>query len=247
MRSHHFASKPAGLAFALSLTLAAAPTFAESPTFRGPDRDGIYTATGLVDKWPDAGPKKLWSIKGTGEGYASLAIHDGRIYTTGKKGNQGFAQAFDLNGKSLWKTGYGEEHPGNGYPGARSTPTTDGERVYVMSSMGLAIAMDAATGDVVWKIDTLETFGGPNLYFGISESPLLHGDHVIVTPGGKDASVVALDKTTGDVVWKSTGVSQKSAYCSVRLVEIDGKEVLVTLLSDGIVALDPATGKKLFS
>lgn len=113
MRSIRFATRPGSLALALSLTLVAAPTFAESPTFRGPDRDGIYTATGLVDKWPKAGPKKLWSTTGLGEGYASLAIHDGRIYTTGKNGNQGFAQAFDLNGKSLWKTGYGvDREPG---------------------------------------------------------------------------------------------------------------------------------------
>ncbi|MEM1176867.1 MAG: PQQ-binding-like beta-propeller repeat protein [Acidobacteriota bacterium] len=235
-----------GLVAALALAVAAAPVLASSPTFRGPDRDGLFAAEGLADSWSKAGPTKLWSISGVGEGYASLAIHDGRIFTTGKNGNQGFTQAFDLKGKSLWKTGTGEEHPGNGYPGSRSTPSTDGQHVYVMTSMGLAVALNAETGKIAWKVDTLKTFDGPNLYFGIAESPLLHGDHVIVTPGGKNASVVALHKKTGEVVWKSTGLSQKSAYCSARLEEIGGKEVLVTLLSDGIVGLDPANGKKLF-
>lgn len=238
-----FRSRPLIL---LAAAVVAAPLLAESPTFRGPARDGVFTATGLADSWPDAGPKKLWSADGLGEGYASLVVHGERIFTTGKKGNQGHVIAFDRGGKQLWKTGYGEEHAGGGYPGSRTTPTTDGESVYLMSSMGHAVALDAATGKIRWKVDTLEKFGGQNLYFGIAESPLLDGGNLIVTPGGKNASVVALDKKSGELVWKSKGLSQKSAYCSARLVEIGGKRVLVTLLSKGIVGLDPSSGKTLF-
>ena len=240
---HSLSSRPLIL---LTAALMAAPLVADSPTFRGPARDGHFAASDLAQSWPETGPKKLWSASGVGEGYASLVVHGDRIFTTGKQGSQGHAIAFDLAGKQLWKTGYGEEHSGNGYPGSRTTPTTDGEKVYLMSSMGHAVALDAASGKIAWKVDTLAKFEGKNLYFGIAESPLLDGDHVIVTPGGKNASVVALNKDTGEVVWKSEGLSQKSAYCSARLVEIGDERVLVTLLSKGIVGLDPSNGKTLF-
>ncbi len=122
----------------LMLTLTAPVVAEDSPQFRGPDRDGIYEATGLLTTWPAEGPKRLWTAKGLGDGFATVSVADGRLYTTGLHDDQGSVFAFDTSGKMLWKKVYGAEHPGGGYPGTRTTPTVDGDSLYLMSSTGLA-------------------------------------------------------------------------------------------------------------
>ncbi|MEM9595773.1 MAG: PQQ-binding-like beta-propeller repeat protein [Acidobacteriota bacterium] len=234
-----------GVALASLLTVAAVGA-ADSPTFRGPDRDGHFAAAGLLQEWPKEGPKMLWSTEGLGDSYASMAVADGRIYTTGLVGERGFAFALDLSGKILWKTEYGPAHSGSGYPGSRTTPTVADGRVFLLSSMGEAVALDAKNGKIQWSMNLLEKFGGENIYFGMSESPLVDGGRVIFTAGGKDAALVALDAKSGDVVWTTKGLSDGAAYCNPRIMEHGDHRQIVTLVKEHLVGLDPATGAVLW-
>ena len=241
-------TRPGARAAALLLSglAATAPLAADSPQFRGPERDGIFPATGLAKSWPEDGPKLMWSVSGLGESYASITVAGGKIFTTGKSGETGTVYAFDLDGKKLWSTVYGTEHPGGGYPGARTTPTYHAGSIFLLSSNGDAVALDAASGAIRWKVDVLERFGGENVYWGLSESPLVDGGRVIVTPGGQDASVVALDAKTGATVWASQGLSDSAAYCSARIWQTDRHRQLVTMTAKHLVGLDPESGTVLW-
>ena len=235
------------LALCFALALTAIPALAsEVDQFRGPDRNGKFAAEGLLDKWPEGGPAMLWSTEGLGESYATLSFGDDRMYTTGVVKEQGHAFALDLSGKQLWSVPYGPVHPGNGYPGTRTTPTFSDGKIFLLSSMGLAVALDASTGEKVWSKNLLEEFGGPNLYFGISESPLVDGDRVIFTPGGKDATLVALDKNTGKLVWKTEGLEDSSAYCNPRILEVGDHRQIVTLVQKHMIGVDPEKGTLLW-
>ena len=232
---------------ALALSLLAPPAMAsDSPQFRGPGRDGVYPAEGLLEAWPEGGPRKLWSATGLGQGFSSVSVVGGRIYTTGKEGDQGSVVALDTQGKLLWKRGYGEVHSGGGYPGARTTPTHDGGWLYILSSMGNAVALDAETGEIRWQVNVLDEFGGRNIRWGVSESPLILDDKVIYTPGGSGATLVALDKKTGEKVWATSGLREPSAYCSPRLLEHGGRRQIVTMTKRHMIGVDPASGELLW-
>jgi outer membrane protein assembly factor BamB len=226
--------------------LAGAAGAADSPQFRGPNRDGIFREEGLAGSWPEGGPPLLWSTSGLGESYGSVSVQGGRIFTTGKSGEIGTAHALGLDGRKLWSTVYGTEHSGNGYPGTRTTPTYAAGSIFLLSSGGHAVALDAASGSIRWKVDILERFGGDNITWGLAESPLVDGDRVIFTPGGPDAAVVALDTKTGDTVWASKGLSEGAAYCSPRIWESGRHRQVVTMTAEHLVGLDPETGSVLW-
>ncbi|MBE0536988.1 MAG: PQQ-like beta-propeller repeat protein [Phycisphaerae bacterium] len=212
------------------------------PHFRGPDRSGVSSEKGLMTSWPAAGPKMLWSYKGLGKGFASMTVVDGLIYTTGVEDKTAYIYAFDLDGQLKWKQPCGPGWTGS-YPGSRTTPTVDGDRLYIMSGQGRIACHNAKTGREIWKVETTAVFGGRNITWGFAESPLIDGQKVICTPGGPDASVVALDKMTGKTLWTSKGLSDKSAYCTPLLVEIGPNRLLFTMLAESIVGLDVETGK----
>ncbi|NLH18398.1 MAG: PQQ-binding-like beta-propeller repeat protein [Phycisphaerae bacterium] len=213
--------------------------------FRGPTRDGISTETGLLKQWPAEGPKMLWSYQALGTGYASLAVVGGKIYTTGLEAKTGFLYCFDNSGKLLWKVPYGPEWTGSN-PGTRTTPTFDAGKLYLMSGNGLLTCRNASDGKEVWSVDTFKKFGGKNITWGISESVLIDGDKVICTPGGPDASVVALKKATGQTLWTTKGLSDKSAYCCPQIIAHGGKRILLTMLEKTVVGIDPEAGKVLW-
>ncbi len=234
------------IGLALVIAVISSPLMAgDWPQFRGPTRDGISTETGLLKQWPEKGPKMLWSYPDLGKGYASLTVVGGKIYTTGCEGKTGFLYCFDNAGKLLWKVSYGPEWTGSN-PGTRTTPTFDGGKLYLMSGLGNICCLDAKTGKEVWSVDTFKTFGGKNISWGISESVLVDGDKVFCTPGGPDASVVALNKATGETIWTTKGLSDKSAYCCPRIIAHGGKRILLTMLQQTVVGIDPATGKVLW-
>jgi len=216
---------------------------ADWPQFRGPDRNGQSPETGLLASWPEAGLSPLWTADGLGEGYSSAVITGGRIYVTGMLGEdkQGHLHAFDLNGKRLWSTPYGAEWEKT-YPGTRYTPTIDGGRGYLISSHGVVCCFDAETGAIVWQRDVAKDYGGEAPAMGFAESLLVDGERLIVTPGGPDASVVALDKASGETIWTSKGLSDQSAYCSPILIERGGTRLIVTLTTATLAGLDPETG-----
>ena len=214
--------------------------------WKGPNRDGISHEKGLLKKWPKEGPKLLWSANDLGEGFSTVSVANGIIYTTGMINKEGFLFAFDLHGKFKWKKPYGPEWA-KSHPGTRCTPTIDGDRVYVFSGRAGLYCFDAKTGENKWSMDTLEKFGGKLLRWGMAESVLIDGNKVICTPGGENASVVALNKMTGETIWTTKGLSEKSAFCSPILVERGSKRLIVTMLSKSVVGIDIETGEPLWN
>lgn len=225
---------------------------ADSPQFRGANRNGVFNETGLLRSWPADGLRELWDVDGLGEGYASISVAQNSIYTTGMKELVGSVFAFDMNGKPRWKTEYGKEHHGSGYPGSRSTPTVDGNRVYMISGMGRVVCLDAVSGDILWAVDTLERFGkgkSPDTLiprWSIAESVLIDGDNLICTPGAPKATVVALNKHNGETVWTTQELSDLSGYCSAKMFDNGKLRQIITMTSKSMVGIDPATGKLLW-
>jgi outer membrane protein assembly factor BamB len=218
---------------------------ADWPQFRGPNRDGKSAETGLLKKWPQAGPRLIWSVEGLGSGYSSAAIANGLVYTTGKHGADGYIFCFDLNGKQKWKKPYGPEWT-KSYPATRSTPTVNDGRLYIFSGLGVVYCLDARTGTEIWSKDVATEFDGLFPRWGMSECLLVDGLKVIATPGGKKASVVALNKNTGDVLWACKELTEGSAYCNPVVFEYKGNRMIVTMLCDSVVGIDPETGKLLW-
>jgi len=221
----------------------------DCPRFRGPAGDGLFNETGLLKKWPDAGPKLAWSVKGLGKGFCSPTVAGGTIYVTGMDDkNQGYLFAFGPDGSRKWKTNYGPEMGKNGpaRPGTRGTATIDDNRIFVMSSFAKLVTLDPAKGQVLKSVNLLERFGAEQAKFGFAECVLVDGGKVICTPGGPDASLAALDKNTGETVWQTKGLSQSSGYCSARLIRRGSQRLVLTMLEKALVAIDPDTGKLLW-
>ena len=220
---------------------------ADWPQFRGQYRNGRATLeSNLLQKWPDPGPPMLWSFEGLGTGFASVSVVGGTIYTTGMIEGKGYLSAINDNGKLKWKIEYGPEWTGP-HPGTRTTPTVDGDRLYIMSGHGRIACFNRHNGDLVWKVDTLEKFQGKNITWGIAESVLIDDDKVFCTPGGKNATIVALNKHTGQTIWTTKELSNLSAYCSPLLYKTPTKRLLFTMVRKLIVCVDSENGKVLWT
>ena len=219
---------------------------ADWPQFHGPNRDNKSTDKGLLESWPDGGPPRLWEVAGIGEGYSTVAIVGERIYTTGAIDDDCVITALDMEGTKAW-TRTNEQAWDRSYPGTRSTPTiTDDGLLYHMSGIGNLVCLKADSGEVVWSANILEEFEGRNITWGLAESPLVAGDKVFCTPGGKDVSMVALDRMTGKAVWKCTGAGDKPGYASPILVDHQGLKQIVTAMSDSVVGVRASDGKLLW-
>ncbi len=214
--------------------------------FRGPKRDGRSTEKGLLKNWPEDGLATLWSYQGLGRGYATVSIVDGIIYTTGMIDDTGYLFAIHDNGELKWKKAYGPEWTGP-YPGTRCTPTIDRNRVYIMSGHGRIACFDRENSDLIWQVDTLEKFQGKNITWGIAESVLIDGDKVFCTPGGENATIIALNKYTGDTIWTTKELSNLSAYCSPILFPAGQNRLLFTMVKDQFVCINAADGKALWT
>ncbi len=224
-----------------------APTSADDwSQWRGPRRDGVSTEAGLLKKWPEGGPRLAWKSGGVGSGYASISTSSGRLFTLGKRGsNEVRVSALSVTaGKVLWSTVIGAS---TRIP--TSTPVVDGPRVYALDPDGQLACLSAADGKLVWKRHLARDFGGRlQSGRGYGESPLIDGDRLICTPGAADAALVALDKLTGSVVWKTRtpelGPSGRdgAGFSSVVVSNGAGRKQYVQLLGRGLVGVDAATG-----
>jgi len=219
----------------------------EISQWRGKNRDGIYNETGLLKKWPEEGPKLLWHFNELGVGHASAAVTKNMVYTAGTtdKGN-GFIIALDHSGKKIGKTEYGKEWIVD-WEGVRSSPMVYGDKVYFMSAYGKLICLNAKNGKTIWTVDLFKDYDGRNIRWGITENLLIDGNKLFVTPGGIEANLIALDKNTGKLIWKSKGKGEKSAYCSPALIELENKKLIVTQTANSIIGIDAANGKLLWS
>jgi hypothetical protein len=231
------------------LFLFAANTMAQPganwPQWRGPNRDGISKETGLLKQWPAEGPQLVWKAVGAGGGYSSFSIANGKLYTLGLRGDREFVIAFDIaNGKEAWATAHGGKFENDRGNGPRGTPTVDGDRVYALGGNGDLSALDARTGKIVWSKNVLKEFGGSNIQWGISESPLVMGNKVLVNAGGRNASIVALNKDNGNVIWKSQ--SDEAGYSSAIPLEINGGTQVVFFTAQRALGLDLNDGRLLW-
>jgi outer membrane protein assembly factor BamB len=184
--------------------------------FRGPNRDCHSPDTGLLAPWPQGGPPLAWKVKGVGGGFASLAVAGGKIYTTGDLADGSVVTCLNAaDGKQVWQAKLGPKADPGGYPGTRGTPATDGTLVFALGQQGDLVCYQAATGREVWRTN-LEKFGGRMMSgWGFSESPLIDGNLLVVTPGGSAGTVLALNKATGAKVWQSAELKDAAAYSSL--------------------------------
>jgi outer membrane protein assembly factor BamB len=218
------------------------------PQWRGPERNGLSKDAGLLKQWPASGPRQAWSISSLGEGFGSIAIRGDRIFVQGT--NESASVVFCLNradGKKVWAAALGpklEEGRGNG---PRSTPTVDNDRVYALTENGDLACLRASDGAPVWRKNVLKEFGGSNLRWLISESPLIDGDHVIVTPGGRGAGIVALNKMTGNEVWRSKDLSDRAGYASCIAADVGGVRTIMNFTSRAAVGVRASDGKLMWS
>ncbi|MEI7902590.1 MAG: PQQ-binding-like beta-propeller repeat protein [bacterium] len=218
--------------------------------WRGSSRDLIVAGEKLLASWPEGGPKQAWQIELTGEGYSEPVVVGGTVYITGntgeKQNREGILFALEAKtGKIVWQTKYGPEWAAS-FEFARTSPTVVDGRIYLISGLGRVVAINAKDGKEVWAVDSHAKFGGRNITWGIAENPLIYDGKVICQPGGPDAAVVALDAKTGDKVWQSTGLGERSAYCSPALLTINGKRQVVTMLEDHVVGVDAEKGTPLW-
>jgi outer membrane protein assembly factor BamB len=215
------------------------------PTFHGPRRDNISHETGLLTEWPSAGPELIWAAQNIGEGYATVSIADGAVYTTGNLDNQTVVTSLNLDGTVRWQAPAGQAWTGS-HEGSRSTPTIDGDRVYCGSPHGEIVCLQADNGQPVWQVNILERFGGRNITWGLAESPLIDGDLVFCTPGGSQGRVAALDKMTGETIWATLGGQGAAGYASAVIAELHGTRVVLTMSGKSLLGVDAADGRLLF-
>ena len=225
---------------------------ADWPQWRGPDRSGVSKESGLLKQWPSGGPKLLWQVDDLGDGYSTPVVVGDRIYFLSNTGmDNEFVQARStVDGKVLWTTRVGNVGNPNqqpSYPKARSTPTIDGNYLYAFGSDGDIACLELKTGKVRWTKNVRKEFAGQPGEWAYAESPLVDGDLVVVTPGGPDATMVALNKKTGAPVWKSAiPGGEPAGYASAIIVQAAGRKQYVQLLSKGMVGVDAKTGQFLW-
>jgi outer membrane protein assembly factor BamB len=233
-----------------SFTVAAGA--ANWPQWRGPERNGISQETGLLKEWRKEGPRLLWQTKDIGSGYSTPAVVGDRLYILSNQGMDGeFVKALQVkDGKPTWSTRLGkvgnpDQKPS--YPAARSTPTVDGDLLYALGSDGDLLCLERSTGKVRWQKSLRTDFGGQPGIWAYAESPLIDGDVLVCTPGGADATLVALNKKTGKLLWKSAVPGgEQAAYASVIATTVAGVKQYVQFLQKGLVGVDARNGKFLW-
>jgi outer membrane protein assembly factor BamB len=230
---------------------AASVQAADWPQWRGPNRDGKSAETGLLKQWPADGPKLAWKATGLGKGYANMSVAGGRLFTTGDKDGAGYVLALSpADGKILWSAKIGEAggpDPGQwNYRCPRCTPTVSGDLVFALNEWGEVVCVTAADGKEQWRKDLRKDFGGKPPTWGYSESPLVDGDQVMVTPGGSKGAIVALDTKTGRLLWQSKDFTDEAHYSSIVLAEIGGVRQYVQLTAANIVGISPKDGSVLW-
>jgi outer membrane protein assembly factor BamB len=214
---------------------------AQDVQWRGPNRDGIYPDRDLLKEWPEGGPEVLFATEGIGRGYSSAVATESTIYVTGIQDSTEFLTAMDLDGTILWRRPIGKAW-NQSFPETRSTPTVEGERLYLLSGMDKLVCFHVKTGDVIWAVDLHETYQGQWDMFGVSESVLLVDDKVITAPCGESTTAIALDKKTGELIWKTESMGAKRGNMSPQLIEHCGKRYVLMATQTHLFSVEPEDG-----
>lgn len=219
----------------------------EITQWRGPCRDGIYPEEGLMKEWPDGGPSLLLKISGIGVGVSQPVVYNDVIYVTGlKRDSMDFISAYDMNGEMIWDKIYGRAWERT-YPDSRCTPTIEKNRIYLISGMGELVCMNARDGNIIWAKNPHEEFSGKYMHWGIAESVLLTGKAALYTTGGEETTVVALDKQTGDLLWKTRSTGASKSYASSSLIERNGLEIAIIQTSHELMGVEVSNGNILWT
>jgi outer membrane protein assembly factor BamB len=219
---------------------------ADWPQWRGPNRDGHSAETGLLQEWPKDGPTLLWKTNGLGGGYSSVAVVKDRIYTLGDGEESSSLHALDSSGKHLWMAKLGRIGGGGGYPGPRCTPTVDEGRIYAMGQFGDLICVEADSGKELWRKNMKKDFTGQGGGWGYTESPLIDGEQLICTPGGREGTLVALNKKNGELIWRTKDWKDDAQYSSPIIAEIGGVRQYIQLTGVSVAGIDAKEGSVLW-
>ena len=213
--------------------------------WREDDRSGVSSAKGLMKSWPDEGPGLIWSTTELPKGNSSPVFGNNTIYITGLEEPNDVLVALDPSGKIIWKTPYGRCWD-KSYPESRCTPTVDGERVYVSSGYGDLACINGISGEIIWSLKASEEYGGTYGPWGIAESPMIDGDKLYFTTGGPQTTTIALNKKSGELIWKSESVNDPASYLSPTLVKKAGTKILVNVTPRFIFGIDVSNGSMLW-
>lgn len=217
------------------------------PQWRGPDRDDISNETGLLQQWPEGGPEKLWAFQQCGIGYSGPAIVGDRLYILGSRDGEEFLLCLDATrGRELWSVPLGPEFENSWGNGPRATPTVDGELVYAVGAQGKLVCCRASDGSQVWS-KAMQDLGGEVPNWGYSESPFILGEKLLYTPGGDEGAIVALDKSTGELLWQAKDLQEKAHYSSIVAKKHGDKTMGVQLMVSQLVGFDVDNGEVLWS
>ena len=219
-----------------------APAF-DWPQWRGPNRDGVSKETGLLKQWPRSGPAVAWTAANLGNGFGSVAVLGDRVYVQGLRNRQSVVTALNrATGAVVWTRPIGPGGENDRGSGPRSTPTIDGDRAYVLTETGDLASLRLTDGSILWQRNILADFRGRNIQWLVSESPLIDGARVIVTPGGRGAGIVALDKMTGKTVWTTAELSDAAGYASAIVADVQGVRTVMTITAQAGVGVRASDG-----
>ena len=215
--------------------------------WRGPDRDGIYPAKNLLKEWPEGGPKLLLKIEDLGKGLSQAVVYDNTIYITGLKSDSlDVISALDMNGNLLWEKVYSSAWRSS-YPESRCTPTIENDRIYLIGGQGNLVCLDSKNGGLIWKRNPHEEFHGKYMGFGVVESVLLTDNAALYITGGKETTLVAFDKTSGELLWKSESLGGEKTYASSSLIEWNDLKIALIQTSNDFIGVDVSNGGILWS
>ena len=222
------------------------PGATDWPQWRGNSRDDLSKETGLLKKWPEAGPKKLWSYTQAGKGYAGFAVSKGRLYTMGTREQNEVLLCIDAEkGTEIWSAKLGSILENKWGDGPRATPTVDGSQVFSLGGDGTLVAFDSGSGRELWRV-TMQSLGGKTPGWGYTESVLVDGTLVLCTPGGAQGTVAALDRATGKTVWQSKDITFNAHYSSIVPAVIHGAPQYVQRTMESVFGIEPKTGRVLW-
>lgn len=244
MRSHWLAALVWVLAVLLVQEAIGAEPQADWPQHLGPNRNGISTETGLLDAWPDGGPKEVWRVKG-GVGMSGLAISRGKLLTMVQRGGQQKLVALSADtGEQLWETDIAPAYRNAMGDGPRATPTIAGDQVFVFTGDGILAAVKFSDGKLLWSHDVLDELKGEPADYGMACSPLVVAGQVIVTAGAPRAAVAAYDAKSGELAW--TAGDDLAGYSSPALLSASGREQIVVFTGGSVLGLEPSKGNVLW-
>jgi hypothetical protein len=234
-----------GSAIVLSFMLFVSASSGQVYGWRGPGRTGVYNEKGLMKKWPASGPRLLWEASGIGAGYSSTTVTDDAVYITGTRDDKEYLTAFTLNGEKKWETGFSGITKNVPYPESRCTPTYYNGKLFVVSGVG-DLACITKDGKIAWTVNYYQKYNAEIQRFGISESPVVVDNKVIVTPGGNKASMVAFNVDNGNVVWETPPLNEGTQYTNPLLIEDKGVKMIVTHTVTYIIGVNASNGKMMW-